>query len=469
VPQRDARILTYQASEEGDILTARAYPVTRAALARIFRDHLLGRKVFVRAAGRPARAYARLLEGLGYRPSLARTLVVLDGEEFLKIAAHFEDRYERAATFEFCDASLRAKKKDANPHEELPAALGAEIDAVIFRDAYLRFKTRLAERRAALFTGLIERFLRANAAPPLGPLPEGIIGRIEELSRAVGLSLAPESIALSEDAVTIALWRGRIRSTGVEMPPFLSQANERADLRFDRRSRTWQLSENFRPAPCPLGPFGYSRDFLLAGLWFDDPARRKEAFERLAAAGAGDEASRADDLAAYVRALAAERDPEVRAAGVAHLLDFGEEAARETLVAALEDEEEVVRTAAARALAGARALAADPRVRPRVEQLLIRTESVEAAEALLALYARVPPGGRIAFLRDLAPLKPTRLLAPIVEVAGAVGAAPGEDRAAALAFMRAQENSRREVVREAVKAARRAMRKRKAEEEMRSE
>ncbi len=252
MPRLPARVLTYQARTDGDLFVAQAYPVGRAAAAAILRDHLLRRKVFVRASGRPARRYARVLEGLGYHPSVARTLVLLDGEEFVDVAAHAEDRFERFATFEFFDASLRAKKKDADPYADLPQALGTEVEVAIFRDAYLRLRARRAEHRAALLRGLFDRFLRANLAPRTAPLPDGVAARIDALSESVGLSVAPESIAISEDAVTIALWRGRLRLAGVEAPPFVSQVRERADLRFDRRAQHWQVAENWRRAPCPL-------------------------------------------------------------------------------------------------------------------------------------------------------------------------------------------------------------------------
>lgn len=454
--RRADRVLTYQARDEGDILVAQAHPVPRAAVVKVFEDHLLARKVFIRASGIPARRYAKILEGLEYHPSVARTLVALDGEEFTRVAARAEDRFERHATYEFFDAGLRAKKKDADPAVELNPALATEIEVVVYRDLYVRLRTRREERRAQLLRGLIERFLRLNAAPRTAPLPALVAERIDRLSSSVGLSMAPESIGITEESITIALWRGRLRVTGVEAPPFVSQVNERADLRFDRRTETWQLAENFRHAHCPLGAFGYSRDYLLEGLWFDDAARRAEAFARL-----GTE-PRPEDLEPYLRALAAEREPEVRAAGVAALIGFGEEGAKATLVAALGDEAPEVRTAAAEALVSAPALAADPRVRPEVERLLLRTEDEDEARALLRLYEVVPPGGRVPFLVGLAALKRARLLAAIVEAAGAVGAAPGEDREAAAAFVRQHTASAREDVKDAVRAARARLRRRPA-------
>lgn len=446
------RVLTYQAREEGDVLLAQAYPVRRAALVKVFEDLLLRKKIFVRSSGRPAKRYAKLLEGLGYHPSTARTLVALDGEEFATIAARGEDRFERRSTYEFFDASLRAKKKDADPAAELAAVLGTEVDFVVYRDAYIRLKTRGAARRAELLRGLVAGFLRANAAPRTPPLPDGIAARIDDLSRAVGLSLAPESIAVSDEALTIALWRGRLRVNGVEAPPFVSQANERADLRFDRRSEVWQVAESFRAAACPLGPYGYSREFLLAGLTHGEPARRAEAFERLANAGP----PLAEDFEACRVALATERDPDVRAAGVAALPGFGEETARETLVRALEDEAAEAREAAAEALARAEALAQDPRVRPAVERLLIKVEAEEEAEALLALYERALPSGRVAFLEGLAALKPPRMLAPVVEAMGGVAT---DDRPRAWAFVKKHAASKREDVQEAVRVARSKMRR----------
>jgi hypothetical protein len=415
--------------------------------------------VFVRSGGRPARHYARLLEGLGYHPEIARTLVALDGEEFVRLAARGEDRFERRATYEFFDASLRAKKKDADPAVELNQALGTECELVVYRDAYVRVKTRRAERRADLLRGLFDRFLRANLVPRTPPLPDGVAGRIDALSSALGISLAPESIAIAEEAVTIAIWRGRLRVHGVEAPPFVSQVNERADLRFDRRAGVWQLSETFRAADCPLGPHGYTRDFLLDGLWHDDPARRKEAFARLATSGLPGRDPEGD-LAAYLRALAAESDPSVRAAAIEAVRDFGDEPAREPLVRALADDAPEVRAAAALALAHAESLATDPRVRPEAERLLLRTDDEDEARALLSLYARVPGGGRIPFLEGLAALKGHRLAAPIIEAAGAIGAV--EDREAAAAFVKRHVESRRDDVREAVRAARARLRRKPA-------
>jgi hypothetical protein len=452
------RVLTYQAREERDVLLAQAYPVRRAALVKVFEDLLLARKVFVRSSGRPAKHYAKLLEGLGYHPTTARTLVALDGEEFVTVAARGEDRFERRATYEFFDASLRAKKKDADPAQELAPALGTECDFVVYRDTYVRLKTRSAARGAELLSGLLDRFLRANAAPRTPPLPAGVAAQIDKLSEAVGLSLAPESIHLTDDALTIALWRGRLRVHGVEAPPFVSQANERADLRFDRRAEIWQLSESFRAAECPLGPYGYSREWLVAGLTHGEAARRTEAFERLAPTGDPAQAPEADRDAVLL-ALATEHDPEVRAAGLVALRAFGDEAAREPLVRALGDDATIVREAAAEALAGAEALANDPRVRPEVERLLIKVEDEDEAGALLALYERVLPAGRVAFLEGLAALRPPRFLAPIVEATGGVGGQPGEDRARAWAFVKRHAASKREDVLEAVRAARAKMRR----------
>src|SRR5262249_20642701 len=121
----DARTLTYQARQDGDLAVAQAYPVSRAALARIFEDWLLRPRGVVRPPGR-ARVLARLLEGQSYHPRIARAAVALDGEEFVRLATRVgrpsDDRAERHATFEFFDASLRSKLKDASPEAPLAAA-----------------------------------------------------------------------------------------------------------------------------------------------------------------------------------------------------------------------------------------------------------------------------------------------------------------------------------------------------------
>ncbi len=471
MPRRADRTLTYQARSEGDWADATAYPLSRAELVKIFESLLLRRRVFVRATGRPARHYAGLLEGLGYHPSLAGSLVMLDGEELVRIAAKPEDRAERYATYEFFDALLRATKKDARAAGTLDQRIGTSIDAAICRDEVVRVRARGGAPMVTLLRGLVDRFLRAARAPRVAPLPEGICAKIDELSSSVGLSLAPEGVEVGEHALSLALWRGRIRVSGAEQPPFVGEVNERADLRYDRRAETWQISDAFRSTPCPLGSLGFTREHLLAGLGADDAGRRIEAFERLAVE------PRAEDLDRLVAAFDAERDPRVRAAALESFAAFDAGPggpARDRLAGRLVEDEadEGVRIAAARALAGSTEGAKDERVRGRVEHLLTRTDSAEELDALLELYGRAPPGGRVNFLEGLLDLKPPRLRPAIVEAAGEVGGAAGEDRERALAMLKRLAAAAKragagagavraggpEEMRDAIQAARRKMR-----------